>query len=325
MPALFKEGVFANNTPAWHQNGKVMAGYPTIEEAKEFGGHDFIVTDKRLYTAEYGLIPGRALHKHYPNRDHPEEGAWLANVSETYGIIQNDVMYDLAYAVVGEGARIETAVTLGKTGNHLALTLWLDEPITIPGDNSPILPYGVAQWHHGDGGASIMATSVRVVCANTAAAAYSESGAYETVYKFKHSQHVMEQVKDAKETIQGLRGKHAEYIEQMKALAKLKVTMDGREQFLDRFAPLPTDSIRMTDRVVQNIEDSRAAIRSILDGPTVPDAHRFTAYGLHLAGVEFLDHTRAYNTKDSYTKRCLIRPDKAKAKLGKMIAEVVAA
>jgi hypothetical protein len=60
-------------------------------------------------------------------------------------------------------------------------------------------------------------------------------------------------------------------------------------------------------------------------GPTIPEAHNLTAYGLHLAGVEYFDHLRGYRSQDSYVKRTLLSDNPAKANLIKTIRECVAA
>jgi hypothetical protein len=50
-----------------------------------------------------------------------------------------------------------------------------------------------------------------------------------------------------------------------------------------------------------------------------------TGYGLFLAGGEYLDHLRRYNSQDSYVKRTLLTTNPLKAKLTNTIRELVAA
>lgn len=327
MPPLFKEGFFVRKA-AWHKDGIVLDSAPDAESGKVLAGHHFTVQRKPLYTVEHGLVPGFVgLVKHYPSDpSHPENGALLHVARDTYGVLQNDVMWDLAYKVVGEGAKLETGVTLGDTGAELAITLWLDEPTQVPGDSSPIMPFGVASWNHdGSGKGRILASSIRIECANTNAAAYDQAKRYGTVFEFTHSKNVMRNVEEAKDTIKGLRSAHSEYMKMATELAKISISQRQRELFITELVPMPVSREVVTDRVVRNIEEARSAIRSLMEGETVPEAHRFTAYGLHLAGGEFLDHVRPFKSQHSYTRRTLIKPDKAKIKLGKLIEEVVAA
>ena len=88
---------------------------------------------------------------------------------------------------------------------------------------------------------------------------------------------------------------------------------------------ISTTSAAVSDRVKNNLEGERAKINSLFFGPTIPEAHALTGYGLHLAGVEYFDHLRAFRTKDSYVKRTLLADNPAKASLTRTIRELVAA
>ena len=76
---------------------------------------------------------------------------------------------------------------------------------------------------------------------------------------------------------------------------------------------------------VWNAEGERTKILSLFMGPTVPEAHKLTGYGLWLAGGEYFDHLRAYRSKDSYVRRTLLADNPAKASLAKTVRELVAA
>ncbi len=101
------------------------------------------------------------------------------------------------------------------------------------------------------------------------------------------------------------------------------VTEEGVREFLARFIPEPPADI-VTDRVRQNIADARQQIRNLLDGPTIPPAHRRTAYGLFEAGIEYLDHLRSYRSAESYFNRCVFRPERLKRRLVELVQSVAA-
>ena len=105
-------------------------------------------------------------------------------------------------------------------------------------------------------------------------------------------------------------------------LAKLKITKDQRTFFLSQFVPMPPEAL-VSDRVMNNIEEARAAVVAILNSTTVPDAHRNTGYGLWCAGVEYLDHVRRSNNLETKFKRSIMRAEPAKAKLHRVIKETV--
>jgi hypothetical protein len=77
-------------------------------------------------------------------------------------------------------------------------------------------------------------------------------------------------------------------------------------------------------KVQGNVERAARAARKLFDGPTIPEAHTLTAYGLHLAGVEYLDHIRRAQSDASRVGRTLLRDEPAKARLTPLIRDIVA-
>src|SRR5439155_182875 len=89
-----------------------------------------------------------------------------------------------------------------------ALTLKLDEPIVLPGDDSPTLPFGCLSWYH-DGGGSlrVRSGSIRQVCANTVSASEAEGAKHGTDFTFRHTKNVKERIADAKDAVKGAYGR----------------------------------------------------------------------------------------------------------------------
>jgi len=88
--------------------------------------------------------------------------------------------------------------------------------------------------------------------------------------------------------------------------------------------PKPAAEV-ISDRVLDNIMSARARVRGLFETPSIPEAHKNTAYGLVLAGGEYLDHLRGYNNSDTYLNRTLLREESLKARLIPMVRELVAA
>lgn len=325
MPDYFNEG-FVVREPAWHGLGVVLDEYPGREEGMRLAGHDFTVVERPVFVIldedaqEVACPPGfKALVKH---RD-GEADEVMHIARESYGVVQNSVGWDIVDAMVGEGAKYETGITL-KDGLVCSVLAWLDEPYQVPGDNAIILPYFNVSWtHDGSGKLTARPTSIRTVCWNTQSAAEALGKALDVEFEFSHSRNVMSRVEDAKMALKGVRAAHEEYLELARELATIKVTEKQRELFLAEFLPMPEEAL-LTDRVAKNVDAARGAVRALFDGPTVPDDHRFTAYGLHLAGGEYLDHLRGYRNKETRFGRSILRREPAKAKMTKLIREVVA-
>lgn len=344
MPAYFNEGFFVRK-PAWHQLGVVLDEYPGREEAIQLAGHDFDVTAAPLFARfgdpaapSYKEVPGwrQLIATSNGDRRNPFHGNLIHVARDSYAVIQNTVMYDFAEALLEQGFKYETGITL-KDGALTALTLLLDEPIQVGGDESLILPYlSLSNAHDGSGALKGRSTQVRVVCANTESMAEAEGKRLGTDFTIRHTQKWADRVEDAKKAIKGVRADIAGYLEVMEELAAIPVTPQDRDLFasalvLDQkvanVSRFKADVAKgaYSARVQTNVENATAAVKALFNGPTIPEEHRLTGYGLHLAGVEYLDHIRNAHNDATRVGRSLLRDEPAKARLTPLIREIVAA
>lgn len=328
---LIPEQSFTVRQAAWHGEGFVLDEYPGREEAMRLAGHDWDVAERSIGILRRN-IDGKLVYMTAPGYvEHfrSDNGVTLRIGSDSYERIPNRVPYDVAELLLGEGFLYETGGSMDE-GRQCYLTLLLNEPVVITGDDSTTLPYAGLSWaHDGSAAFSVRSTSVRQVCENTVSASEAEGNRLGTNFVFRHTKNVMDRIEEAKKVIQGVRENHDVYVQAMEELGTLQVTPQQRDLFVstiigDRGGIIST-SAAATDRVKNNIEAERAKIGSLFFGPTIPEAHRLTGYGLHLAGVEYFDHLRAFRSKDSYVKRTLLADNPAKASLTKTIRELVAA
>lgn len=325
MPAYYDMG-FAVRQASWHSQEILLADFPTREEGMRLAGHDFDLVELNVGTISEDILGFEQTQKlsGWKAIARSDTGKVLHVTRDSYTIIQNSVGWDIVDALGGEGAKYETGMTL-KDGAVCLVCVWLDEPVTITGDDSQTLPYGIVRWtHDGSGSLVCRSTSVRVVCANTDEASAFQARKLGTEYSFRHTKNALERIEDAKLAIRGIRQAHEEYVELAEELARTPISIAQRDLFVNQFLPMPPEAL-ISDRVVRNVEEARTAVRSLFNGPTIPEAHKLTAYGLRLAGVEYLDHLRGYRNQDTYVGRQLLRTEPAKAKLAKLIEEVVAA
>lgn len=347
MPAYFQQG-FSVREPMWHGLGEVLDEYPGREEAIVRAGHDFTVVERPFLVpttsplSEEDDLPDRYLFDgsdYFPadladgwkalikmsdrGEEEPTHGQLLHVAKESYGVVQNSVGWDIVDAMIGvEGVRYETGILIGETGAVCAVLAWLDEPVQIPGDDSEIFPWLNVSWSHdGSSAVSCRPTSIRTVCWNTQSAAEALGKRTDTEFTFRHSKNVMARIEDAKMAIRGVRAAHEEYVELARELAEIEVTEKQRELFVSEFIPMPPEAL-ISERVKGNVEGARAELRSLFASKTVPEAHELTAYGLHLAGGEYLDHIRGYRNESTRFNRSILRREPAKAKMTKLIREV---
>lgn len=345
MSALFKQGFFVR-VPAWHGEGVVLDDYPGREEAMILAGHDFDVVEVETYVALPADLILAAGQKPTSDRGalrHAEgfkglvrnDTLQLLNVpNASYEVIQNSAAYDIAELLFDQGFRYETGVTLDD-GRLCALTLLLDEPIeVVRGEDTITLPFGCLSWaHDGSGSLRLRSGSIRQVCANTVRASEAEGKRLGTDFTFRHTKNVKARIEDAKEAVRGVRASFDVYVRAMRDLADIPVTTNQRDLFVSTIIGDTPDrggvplSLRAdtTDRVKNNIEGERAKVNALFFGPTIPEAHKLTGYGLFQAGVEYFDHLRNYRSRDSYVKRTLIETNPAKASLTRTIREIVKA
>jgi len=325
MTALFDQGFFVR-VPAWHGLGIVLDEYPGRDEAMRLAGHDFKVIERPVdipgvhtYNRAYGF---KALIK-------SGDGTVLNVTKSSYEIIQNETAYDVADLLYDQGFQFETGITLDG-GKTCAITLALNEPIVIPGDNSVTVPYGCLSWaHDGSGSLRVRSGTIRQVCANTVAASEAEGKNLGTDFTFRHTKNVMERIDDARNAVRGVRADLDVFRVAMERLCEIEVSPEQRDMFVSTIigdkGGLLSTSETVTARVKGNVEAERAKINALFFGPTIPEAHRLTGYGLFQAGGEYFDHLRQARSENSYVKRTLLATNPAKANLVKTIREVVAA
>jgi len=324
MPAYFNQGFSVREIP-WHRQGHVLEDYPGREEAMRLAGHDFRVIERPVLVQGF---KSNHVAKDFKALVQTGTGNILSVVKTTYKIIQNAVAYDLAELLFDQGFKFETGVTL-MDGALCAITLRLNEPITISGDDSKTLPYGWVNWSH-DGSAALHVGTgtIRIVCANTSHAAEMESKGLKTQFSFRHTANVHARIEDAKAAIKGARATMDVYRTMAEELATIPVTPAERDLFVSTIIGergSRENAATASARVLNNIEGERAKVNAVFLSKTMPEAHRLTGYGLFLAGTEYFDHLRNFKSKDSYVKRTLLERNPAKANLNRTIREICAA
>lgn len=252
-----------------------------------------------------------------------DTGAVLSLNRDTYTVIDHGEMGEIIEAVLAQpNVKWETAGVL-DSGRAVWCLALLDEPITLPGDDSPTLPYlAITNLHDGTGACALRATTVRIVCANTFRAAELEGERTGTTFSFVHKNRWRDRIEDARKAVTGAQAEMRRYTELASELLGIRITPAQRELFITEFIPKPPDGL-ITDRVARNVDEARKALRLLFDSPTTaPVAH--TAYGLIQASGEYLDHVRNSRSWETKLSRTLIRPEPLKHKALALTREITA-
>lgn len=342
MPAYFDTG-FSVREPMWHGEGIVLADYPTDwADARVKAGlmwepravptyqrliikiDDLLTTDQVLESSVYEgtATVFRPLEDHkLIERD--DTGGVLGVVGQGLELVLHSEMGEVIEAILGEGAKFETAGSC-KGGAAVWALAYLDEPYQVAGDDSETYPFlALLNNHGGAGAAKLVKTQVRVQCWNTYQAAEMEGQRTGMEFSFRHTASVHDRLEEAKQALSGLREAATEWTKLAEELFGMPVNEVQFNHFLADFIPEPPAEV-VSKRVRENVDTARRAFRHLyLDSPT-GEAHRGTALGLIDASVEYLDHVRGYRNRDTLMGRTLLRPEPLKAKAVMLAREVCA-
>ena len=259
MPANI-ESMFSVRQMPWHREGTIVQDYPgSWTEARTLAGLDWDPVTTEVY-AVTGINPDGTEHyepiEGWKSISRSDTGAVLSLNKDTYTVIDHGEMGEIVEAVLAQpNVQWETAGVLdgGKAVWCLAL---LDEPITLPGDDSPTLPYlAITNRHDGTAACALRATAVRIVCANTFRAAELEGERTGTTFSFVHKSGWRNRIDEARKAVTGAQREMRRYAELATELLAIRITPAQRELFITEFIPKPPEGL-ITDRVARNVDEA---------------------------------------------------------------------
>lgn len=211
------ENMFYVNEVPWHGLGVKLNSPPTIEEAIRCGGLDWKVSRKQLVMEESNIkVPA------FANVRDTDQSV-LGIVGPTYRPLQNVDAFKWFQPYVDSGeVELETAGSL-RQGRHVwVLARIKRDPIEIVA-NDAVLSYILLSNSH-NGTASIRAglTGVRVVCANTVAAAHTSASS--KLLKIRHTDAAPAALEDVRNSLDLAYREFKTTTEGMKQMASKGVT-----------------------------------------------------------------------------------------------------
>jgi phage/plasmid-like protein (TIGR03299 family) len=357
--------MFSVRQPVWwqgtaedHGQAEILDDYPqTWDEARRRAGLDWepvsfpalmqitSQADLRQAIANIMQAPGltaeQKIHQVMTQVElaHPVMDGWqgiansethapIAFAMDSYEIIGHGEFGEIFSAVLGtdpDNLNAETGGVL-EGGRKVWMLISLDEPVTIPGDDSATYPFmALTARHDAKAGVALRSLSIRIVCANTFNAAEMEGERTGLAYTFRHTANWRDKIDDAREAVTATRAQFRAYVELMEHLTGIKVTEAQREQFITAYIPAPPAGTA-SDRVLGNVTTAQAQLREILAGPTVDGAGiGGSVYGLVQGAGEYLDHVRKARSWETKVNRSLLRPEAGKQRALSMALEVAGA
>jgi phage/plasmid-like protein (TIGR03299 family) len=175
--------------------------------------------------------------------------------------------------------------------------------------------------HDGSGACKVLFTQVRVVCANTIQAADADGDRTGLQFSFRHTTGMSDRIEDAKEAIKLARIEATRWRTMAAELGHITLTDDQVQTFLDEFMPHPPAGTA-SERVVANVDRDRKKFMHLLDASLTNCEMARTGLGVVNAAVEYLDHARGFQNRDTYMGRQLLRPEPLKAKAIKLVRQL---
>jgi phage/plasmid-like protein (TIGR03299 family) len=296
--------VFARQD-AWHKLGTTLASVFTAEEAMRVGHLGrWNVRKTPLHTVDLDAdgvsmleVPG-----HFATvRTNPFTGATepLGVVGEGYRPIQNEEHCEVLNRLVDDsGAIFDTAGSL-RGGRQVFVSLRLPETMRIAGTDEIDVNIVALNSHDGTSAFRLLVTPVRVVCANTQAAALANHSASISI---RHTASATARVAAARDAL----GLTFAYVQAFQAEAEAMIQQAMTDaQFHTMTAQLFPAPDRDAGPRAQNAHRERERTLTALWA----DAHtqagiRYTAWAGYQAVTEYIDHHSPVRTRhDKATAR----------------------
>jgi phage/plasmid-like protein (TIGR03299 family) len=275
---------FTSRIDAWHRLGTVTTGCLTAAQVMDvafLGGWD--VRKETVQTVASGaVVPNRWA----TTRLHPKSGRRevLGMVGKSYQVVQNEQACDLLDFIVDEtGAHFETAGSL-RGGREVFVTMKLPDTMRIAGKDAMDLYLAMCTSHDGSRLARVLVTPVRIVCANTQAAAFANNVGE---YTLRHSGDIIGKLTEVREALNLV----PVYLDQFQAEAEKLIDKQLEWEQLQRISDelWPLDDDDKEAAFLKKMARERD-LKYLFEEATTQEQIRGTAWGGYQAVTEWLDH-----------------------------------
>lgn len=307
---------FAAHEDAWHRLGTILGRAMTAEEALEAAhlarwnvrklpltATETVITADGVTTVEVPVTD-----KYATVRKNPITGDtdYLGVVGSQYTPVQNEQSCELLNALVDEsGAHFETAGAL-RGGRETFVTMRLPEHLTIGGVDPIELNIAALNSHDGSSAFRFLVTPVRIVCANTQAAAIKGA---RSVFSARHTVNVSNSIQKAREVL-GLTFQYVEAFEaEAERMIQEQLTAREFEAMIRTLWPVKDEQ-----EPSPQWETRRDTLMGLFESsPTTRDI-RGTAWAGYQTVTEYIDHyAPVHGDQDARALRALT-PDADRVK-----------
>jgi phage/plasmid-like protein (TIGR03299 family) len=275
---------FSARIDAWHRLGTVTGDCLTAADVMEvamLGGWD-VRTEKVRTVMSNVRVP----NKFATTRLHPKTGQRevLGLVGPRYQVVQNEQACELLDMIVGEtGAHFETAGSL-RGGREVFVTMKLPDTLTVAGTDAVDLYLAMCTSHDASRAGRVLITPIRIVCANTQAAAFADN---KGEYTFRHTGDVTAKLADVRRGL-GLVPSYLErFAEAAEKMADTQLEWPQLQAITHQLWPLGDDAGEPA--YLKQLARDRD-LKQLFEQAETQEAIRGTAWAGYQAITEWLDH-----------------------------------
>jgi phage/plasmid-like protein (TIGR03299 family) len=295
--------------PAWHGLGKIIRDYPTSAEALKFAGLDYEVRKRpNFHRLDNGtvIVSDNSFYTYRPDT----EAILGDKLGADYEVVQNVDAFSFFDCIVGgDGILYETAGALGS-GERIFITAKLPDYIKV-GNSDLIEKYlFLTTSHDGLGSITAALTPIRIVCANTLAAALRSR---KNAIKIRHTANAKERLEQAHKVL-GISNKLSiEMQEIFNRWAKIRIT-DPEVKKLIQLAMVPNKEV-LSNLQVGKDDELSTYFKNVCDtvfeySQSSPTQHyettKGTVFGAYNAVTGYFQNVRSYKNKEAKLKSVLL-------------------
>lgn len=198
-----------NNVTPWHNQGIVIHGTLSSEEAIKVAKLDWDVVPMPIYDERGIKIPGYKVNRR------TSDGKNLGVVTNKYKVVQNREAFAFTDALLGNGVQYETAGSL-DSGKRVWMLARMKNTTLAEENIDPYLVF--TNTHDGTGAVRVAVVPIRVVCQNTLNLALSKASRH---WSCAHKGDIQSKLDEARFTLQSA-DRYMEALEEEFGELKLK-------------------------------------------------------------------------------------------------------
>lgn len=287
------ENMFSVKETPWHNLGKVIHEAPTIAEGIIQAGLNWSVRMEPMFLADGRKATSRAVVRETDN-------SILGEVGSKYHALQNAKAFEFFQPFVDSGeVTLETAGSLDGGKKIWVLAQLNRDPLTIVKGDEVRKMLLLTNRHDGIASVQVGFTPIRVVCANTLAAAINSTQS--SLLRVRHTAKVELALEKVQEMVNTANQQFESTGENYKAMARMGVKEADLKKFVQLVFYPQVTAQEITERQQTRLDAITNDIRNLFETGFGADIKgvQGTMWGLYNGVTQYL----SYNAKKDSDKR----------------------